>query len=175
MSVFRMLAAGTARLITQTFTANGTIIIPLGVSTVDMSGNGARGTDASSGTVSRYKITQVIHRYANGEYRRTDTDMGYGYGPMPASYCNPVQPTSDGSVQSCMIYTDASYSENRPPTTGASATALGKTFPGSYGNTTPAVTSFSAVLVTGGTPVTGGTRHNILVPSGGSITISYYG
>lgn len=158
-----------AQLVTVAFDKNGTLVVPAGVSSVSVSGYGARGTDGFSGTVSRYRRTQVIHRYVDYVYRRTDTDLGYGFGSMPGSYCEPEIIISPGnSVQECMIYSDASYTENRPPTTGASATGLGKTFPGSYGNTAPALTSFTNV------PVTGGASYNIVVPAGGLITVTYY-
>ncbi|QYG03892.1 hypothetical protein [Massilia sp. NP310] len=158
-----------AQPVTATFDKNGPLVVPAGVSSVSISGYGARGTDGFSGTVRRYRRTQVIHRYVDYVYRRTDTDLGYGFGSMPGSYCEPETIFSPGnSVQECMIYSDASYTENKPPTTGTSATGLGKTFPGSYGDTAPAKTSLPSV------PVTGGASYNIVVPAGGLVTVTYY-
>lgn len=52
-------------------------------------------------------------------------------------------------------------------TTGASATGFGKTFPGGVGGAAT-VTNFSNV------PVTPLSSYNVVVPAGGSITITYY-
>jgi len=66
----------------------------------------------------------------------------------------------------CTYYTDTSGGGSSP-TTGPSATGFGRTFPGGLGGAaTP--TAYSNV------PVTPGTSYSITVPSGGSITITYY-
>lgn len=54
-----------------------------------------------------------------------------------------------------------------PATTGADSTGFGKTFPGGVGGAASTV-SFTNVAVTSGS------SYNVVVPSGGSITISYY-
>lgn len=60
-----------------------------------------------------------------------------------------------------------SYLATAPATTGASATALGLTFPGGTGG--PATTTtFTNVAVTPGG------SYSIVVPSGGTITLQYY-
>jgi hypothetical protein len=60
-----------------------------------------------------------------------------------------------------------SQSYTIPATTGASATAFGQTFPGGAGG--PAtITEFTNVAITPGA------TYNIVVPAGGSVTISYF-
>lgn len=60
-----------------------------------------------------------------------------------------------------------SYQYNVPPTNGTAATAFGKTFPG--GTAGPAsVTPFSNLVVTPGA------SYSIVVPAGGSLTITYF-
>lgn len=153
------------------FDKNGTLVVPAGVSSVDMSGYGAHGTDGSSGVLPRWMKTNVNVEYmTNGETRRTYTDQGYVYS-TPGDSCGPRIPVMNGTVdyvQSCTIYQYDPLPFNAPPTTGASATAIGKTFPGSYRNTTPAVTTFKSV------PVTGGASYNIVVPADGLVTVTYY-
>lgn len=59
------------------------------------------------------------------------------------------------------------YIGTNPPTTGASATGFGRTFPGGTGG--PASTTTYGV-----TAVVGGQSYSVVVPAGGSITITYY-
>lgn len=59
------------------------------------------------------------------------------------------------------------YAGTTPATTGASATGFGRTFPGGTGGAA-STTTFGA------TAVTGGQSYSVIVPSGGSITITYY-
>lgn len=54
------------------------------------------------------------------------------------------------------------------PTTGASATAFGKVFPGGAGGPATAQTTFAGV------PVTAGINYSVVVPPGGTLTITYY-
>lgn len=153
------------------FDKNGTLVVPAGVSSVDMAGYGARGTDGGSGILPRWMQTHVNVEYmTNGETRRTYSNQGYVYS-TPGDSCGPRIPVMNGTVdyvQSCTIYQYDPLPYDSPPTTGPSSTAVGKTFPGSYRNTAPAVTTFKNV------PVNGGTSYNIVVPAGGLITVTYY-
>lgn len=161
----------------QTFTQNGTVTFPAGVTSVDMSGYGARGANGSTGRVRQYKrdITYYGVRKSDGatvvDFQQFGREVS---GAMPsAAYCDPPVPTGPGSeyssTQACYSnFVDTSYDYTNPPTTGASATGLGKTFPGSTGNVAQTPTGFAAV------PVTPGTSYNLVVPSGGSLTINYY-
>lgn len=54
-----------------------------------------------------------------------------------------------------------------PATTGASATAFGKTFPGGTGGSAT-TTTFNSISITPGA------TYNIVVPAGGSLTITYF-
>lgn len=98
----------------------------------------------------------------------------------PSNYCDPVQyycnPNTDtnctigstvySSSQTCYsysTYTGASHAS----TTGASTNAFGKTFPGGNGGA-GTNTTFTNVAVTSGS------SYPITVPTGGTLTISYY-
>lgn len=156
------------------FTKNGTVVFPPGVSAANIEGYGARGTNGNPGS-SYYYETRTIYGvrrsdgatvvvYVSPRTFRSGTS-GAGYCDPPAS--TPTDPTYSANY-TCYAYDGHGTSSPTPPTTGTSATALGKTFPGSYGNTAPQPTAFSEV------PATAGTSYEIVVPSGGSVTISYY-
>lgn len=159
---------------TETITASKTWTAPAGLAVVDVSGYGARGTNSSTRTVKRYYKTSTIYatRRSDGG---TDTFSGgtsIHDGNVPANYCDPfvsspTDPKYSGN-QTCYTHSDASYTETVPATTGASATAFGKTFPGSTGNVPQTTTTFTGV------PVTGGANYSIVVPTGGVVQISYY-
>lgn len=156
------------------FTANGTVVFPPGVVAADVEGYGARGTNGSPGS-SYYYETRTIYGI-----RRSDgatvavyvSPRTFKTGSSGPSYCNPpanspTDPTYSANY-TCYAFDGHATTPPTDPTTGASATALGKTFPGSYRNTAPPVTKFTDV------PVSAGTSYNVVVPAGGSITISYY-
>lgn len=173
MSLLMMLAAcGGSTLKTLTFTQNTTWTSPAGVSAlVSVSGFGAAGTPASSYYVQQYRyvITTTNYRPDGSVVSSAQTGSGTGWGPTPANYCNPSDTLPNGNTtQNCYSYTDTSYWDTTAATTGASATGFGKTFPGGTGG--PAgMTSFS------NTPLSQGAGYSIVVPAGGSITITYYG
>lgn len=152
------------------FNKNGTLVVPAGVSSVSLVGNGARGQDASGFLGYEQTIYFNARRRSDGGIDSAQGPTTYHAGTPPDSYCGPfLSSPSDptySEIQTCYAFVAANVSN--PPTTGASATALGKVFPGSYGNTTPPITSFSNV------PVTGGASYNIVVPAGGLVTVTYY-
>lgn len=108
-------------------------------------------------------ISQWIYQplpYAD-TVRRTGT-VGIS-GNMPTSGTVPTPP---GSPSQEAFLTNIEYYVD--PTTGASTTGFGKTFPGGTGGAaTP--TTFNNVAVTPGV------SYPIVVPSGGSLTITYIG
>lgn len=179
MSILMMLALGSkapAQTFTQVFMANGTWTCPAGVSVADIEGYGARGADASSGTIQRYEVAEyiVLRRRDGGPDLTSPSRLPYyQFGSTPNDYCEPeVSTPSDPtyrSSQKCYVFSNASYSYNNPATTGASATGLGKTMPGSTGNVQPVITSFINVPVT---PTTNN-PYPINVPSGGRVTIKW--
>ncbi|WP_208281730.1 hypothetical protein [Massilia oculi] len=162
-----------AQLVTREFTANVTLVIPAGVSSVGISGYGARGRDASQGSPTIREVRTIyatrrstgVREVVSTSSRRVPFGGQIGYCDLVNE--TPTDPTYS-SNQTCYGYDMYSDGGSSPPTTGASATGLGKTFPGSYGNTTPAATSFPNV------PVTGGASYNIVVPAGGLVTVTYY-
>jgi hypothetical protein len=163
--------------VTVTFTANDVLPVPQGVSAVDMTGYGARGVNGSSGTVTQYRRRLTVYgvRRSDGATVTAFSELQKLSGTKPAlgSYCDPQVETPSNptysSNQACYSeFTDTSYSYTTPPTTGASATGIGKTFPGSLGNVTQTPVTFNNISVTSGS------SYNIVVPAGGSITISYY-
>lgn len=166
------------RPMSQTFTANSTVTLPAGTTQVDMTGYGARGVNAKTVYRQQYKrdVTYYGKRRSDGvvvvDFQQFDQEVS---GPMPVTtaYCDaPVATGSQSeysSTQACYSnFRDTSYNDVTPATTGASATGIGKTFPGSTGNVQQTPVGFSNV------PVTAGTPYNLVIPSGGSITINYY-
>ena len=167
MSILMMLATGAKKPLqpfSQTFTSNGVWIGD--ASSVNMSGYGARGADATPASWTSQQVRNSHRR--TGSFDSQGIGSRSGVGAKPADYCgNLVQTPSDpvyDYYQDCEYFTAVGGS---PATTGASATGLGRTFPGSLGNTTPAVTTFQNV------PAVVGTSYNIVVPTGGSITLNW--
>lgn len=172
--MMRFGVTGNARPMSQTFTSSGTFVVPAGVTAVDMSGNGARGTSASGGQDYYYETKQIFAtRRSDGARVLVSSDRSFRSGtPAHNGYCNavvssPSDPTYS-SNQTCYAIDGVGSTPYEPPTTGASTTGLGKTFPGSTGSGAAPTTTFSAVPVTAG-------NYSIVVPSGGSLTINYYG
>lgn len=183
MSVMLMLAAcsGGQDLKTQTFSnpsgagTNQSVTIPAGVTNlVLVSGQGAPGTPASSDLRHAYSRMTTVYNQRNdigGQVLTNTTGPEYFGGITPADYCDPQTAYMQNGVvnytQTCYAFTDASYYDTIPATTGANATGFGKTFPGGVGGPASAV-SFNDVAVVAGQP------YNMVIPAGGSITISYY-
>lgn len=184
MSVFMMLAAsGLRESATQTFTSNATWTAPATTNSVDMVGKGAPGEPAGQDTTVAYTdvTTTYVRRDGGPDFVKTSrADDWIGQGSMTGKdYCDPpnyfCDPNTDpnctvGSTiysqyQTCYHY-GAYVDPGGAATTGAASTAFGKTFPGGTGG--PAVpASYSNV------PVTPGQSYSIVVPPGGSVTITY--
>lgn len=177
MSVMLMLAAcgGGQALTTKTYTTSQAVVIPAGVSNlVLVSGQGAAGTPSGTQYVALYSRNTKTYNVRNdigGQVVVGDQGTDFFYGATPADYCDPATEYMQNGVknvtQTCYFFKDASYYDTTPATTGAAATGFGKTFPGGVGGPASAQ-SFSDVAVVAGQ------SYNIVVPAGGSITISYY-
>lgn len=174
--LFALIAGRRPQLVTQTFTTNGVLVVPASVNAVNMSGFGARGVNGSSGRVTQYTRNETYYgiRRSDGGFEVTGQRFNYQVsGVAPSNdYCDPPVPITGGIYSAGQIcyynFIDNSYNFNNPATTGAPATGVGKTFPGSTGNVAQTATVFTNVAVTPGA------SYNIVVPTGGSVTISYY-
>jgi hypothetical protein len=158
------------RLVTQTL-SNGTWIAPAGVVRLESaSGKGAAGTPSSTyWRMEKYSYYEY-YEYANGKRSYSAWDLVDWYEtiqgdtPPPDEY-GPIVDYGTFSKQEIVHYILSQ--ETSSATTGASATAFGKTFPGGVGG--PAsTTTFNNIAVT---PLQ---SYPIVVPTGGSITITYY-
>lgn len=165
-----------------TYTSSQSVTIPFGVSRLEaVSGQGADGTAAYTGpsTPGRTgwkRITDTTYQRRDGGTDKVVSESDPYYdSPKPADYCDPTVETPDSTVYSsytrCYIHVDYQEpdqpGETYPATTGASSTGFGLTFPGGAGG--PAtITNFANVAVTGGQ------SYSLSIPSGGSITITYY-
>lgn len=161
--------------VTQTFTGNATWTAPVTTSRIDTaSGKGAAGSTSSTTTNGWYSIaTTTLHRRDGGTDQTASQSAGVFDGsPMPSNYCDPtVYYTIDQST----VYTDsikcysfyATSKTDTTVTTGGSSTGFGKTFPGGVGGAA-SVTAFSNIAITPGA------TYNIVVPPGGSLTITYF-
>lgn len=169
-------AAGIAigKVVTETFTVNTTWKAPSGVSVVSMLGYGARGQNATAGQSYIYKTTTLYATRRSDGARVTISSSRNieTFTNQSSGYCDPVANTpSDpdySSNQTCYAYDGYFTSSDNPPTTGASATGLSQTFPGSYGNVAPPMTSKTGVTVVPGQ------SYSLVIPSGGSISITYF-
>jgi hypothetical protein len=170
MSLLMMLALRGAQTKTQTFTASGNFIVPTTTTKMEsLVGIGARGQASTTRYVRAYRMDITTYNYYSsaGQTIAVANGSSYGDGPVPANYCDSPVPTANGTTYNCYTFTDASYYDTNPATTGASSTAFGKNFPGSTGNVAPAVTTFTAV------PVTSGQSYPITVPAGGYVTLTW--
>lgn len=155
-----------------TITVNQNFVVPPGVTKVNISGSGARGVDGNQYYVQRYRQDQYDEFYARPGYLNNSvlTVTRFGDGAVPTNYCTAFTETPNDPIYEgyriCLYHSDASYLAGTPTSTGATATAFGKSFPGSYGNTAPQVLTFTDVAVTPGTTYP-------IAPNGGSITITY--
>lgn len=130
---------------------------------------------------------QAINAGGNGSFKRENFYQytnGRGYDSSQVAFSNAVPgsastyfsggwKTSGSVVPGDFAYSYVTWQEygafvpGSPATTGASATAFGLTFPGSTGNVAQTTTTFNNVAVTQGQ------QYQIVVPAGGSITITY--
>lgn len=174
--------AGTRSLMTQTFTSNATWVAPATTTRLETaSGSGAAGTPPSGGTPDQHGwftlFIDTFHRRDTGEPVQTSSQGPnvMDGSPMPDNYCDPQQ---FFTLEESSVYSDVTtcYSHlsvtvagtpGTAPTTGANTTGFGQFFPGGTGGAASTV-SFTAV------PVTPNTGYPIVVPSGGSLTITWY-
>lgn len=158
---------------TVSFTTSGTWVCPAGVSIVDAAGKGARGVNGQPASSYYYETKQIFAtRRSDGVRVLVSSDRVFKNGTPPHNgYCNPVvnSPTDPtySSNQTCYAIDGVGTFPATSPTTGASSTGLGKSFPGSLGNNTVATTSFEDI------PVTAGSSYTMTIATGGSITITY--
>lgn len=171
------------RQVTQTFTANATWVAPFTTSNIDTASgkgqDGTPGTPDSYGPPPQQKIYQHFFKRRDGGPDDTTTEVG----PAPTSEWPTGAPrpaggsTTTPTPESTVYYEDVfiwSYAygdppliPGTPPTTGPSASAFGKVFAGGYGG--PATTTtFNNIAVTPNG------SYNIVIPSGGSLTITYW-
>lgn len=163
-------AARRKQIITRTFTSNTTFVMPTGVTILTVaSGKGAAGSPGNPGTTEKYtRIVNTQYRRDGGTDVQTGNVSGWPYGS--AQYCENVYYTPEQStvyygVQTC-YYPSTRTVGGSSPTTGASASAFGKTFPGGTGGAAT-TTTYPNVAVNPGT------SYSVIVPSGGLITITY--
>lgn len=178
MSVMLALAAcsGGQAPITKTYTSSQTVTIPAGVTNLILvSGQGSGGTAAYSYYDRQYSEHAVQYTQNNaqgGTITTFDRGTTYHSGVKPADYCEEHQPyPAGGGITNytwyCYTYADTSAWRTEPATNGSASSGFGKTFPGGVGGPASSVT-FNDVAVVAGQ------AYNIVVPTGGSITISYY-
>lgn len=155
------------RLVTETFTSSRTWVAPLTTTKIEsMTGKGGTG-DASVWTGNYDYVKRYIRTGPGVEPTETFEYVGTYPGHAPADYCDPPEPitTISGhtSQQLCHEYQD----EMTIATTGASTTGFGQTFVGGTGGAaTPSTVTNVAT--------TAGASYSLVIPSGGSLSITYY-
>lgn len=159
--------------VTQTFTGNATWPAPTTTSRIDTaSGYGRAGSPGTPSKTGWYRIVTTTYQRRDGQPQQDAVQEApvFDGSPKPGNYCDAPVQTPDSTVYYSYVQCYSYFSTTQagtPPTTGASTTAFGKTFPGGTGG--PAsTTTFSNVIVTPGA------SYNIVVPSGGSLTITYF-
>lgn len=210
---------GLSRLVTVTFTANGTWVAPAGVSLVNMVGAGSNGVAAHNVTTTLFvELTGVNSTgLANAPYLNYSTAYSALSAAQSAlnSCIGGAGPSSVLSQEHWIIGTDNTWALSSnltgdlsgvtilsvgsisglntsgsvsygylaanggnlvgsfpctylvPAGAGTASTGIGKTFPGGTSGGTAPTTSFANVAVTAGN------SYTIVVPSGGSVSISY--
>jgi hypothetical protein len=167
--------------VTQTYSANATWTAPLTTSSIDTaSGKGAAGTPGQAAyddpsTTNNVKLEQYYYRRIDGGPDDTSTikynNAWSGTQPDNTSETGPISDGVHYEVTLITTYfvetTPGAHHDAIPPTTGASTTAFGKTFPGGTGGAA-STTTFSNIAVTPGG------SYSIVVPSGGLITFTYW-
>jgi hypothetical protein len=171
--------------VTKTFPIGTTTwTAPTTTSRIDSaSGYGAAGAPGDPGTPDTITSKKVTHNY--NVYIKRDgsgsdyTDQGYtdGWPPDGQAYYDNVQTysESDSTVYSGsenyhnpeMQTTTIPGTPATDPTTGAPTTAFSRSFPGGTGSGA-SVTTLTNLIVTPGA------SYSIVVPTGGSLTITYY-
>lgn len=167
----RLMASPPSLAGSRTFTKNETYTIPAGITVLTtVSGKGAPGHPASAGQI-YYNIYRTTRVNYDSPAWGTDNTMDNGYqgtvfdAPPPSDYCTSTYfPEDHATVTACFYHYPGVL--DSPATVGASSTGFGKTFPG--GNGGPAsITTFTNVAVVSGDP------YNIVVPTGGEVTINF--
>lgn len=169
--LFAMLAAPRVRTV-QTFTASTTWVAPLTTSTVDMAGHGANGAPGTNTLHGWYEITSTTrHRLDGGnDVSASQGASVFDGSATPGNYCDPTVSTPGDPVYSGYTVCHNFFSTTQPGTpdiAGAAASGIGKTFPG--GADGPAtLVNFPNV------GITPGSSYPLSIPSGGSITLTYW-
>lgn len=165
------LAFGRRReLITKTFSGNATWTAPITTSRIEKAvGKGAAGQPGTPAT----PVQRTEYQY--GFYKKTggmdyETVVVDGWPKGSSYYCEAYQPFDNNPDYSGYYVCYRPYTElvgGSAATTGASTTAFGQSFPGGAGG--PATdTTINTIAITPGA------TYNIVVPAGGSLTITYY-
>lgn len=156
------------------FTANATFVAPTTTSSLaTLTGQGAAGTPASSYDQPTWQ--QVVNTTYQKRAGGTDETNSFGSindgAPPRANYCDAFVSTPDNLTYSgyttCYYYLVNSRTVTIPATTGASTTAFGKTFAGGTGGAATPVTYNNVAL-------TPGQSYGLVVPTGGSVSITYW-
>lgn len=167
MGMMMMLAAcGGGQLKTFTFYSSQSVTIPSSVNNlVALTG---RGGDGQPAYVDEYYDVEIVTtlNYSNGT-TTTNTTYSSGSGTAPSDYCQGLNGNGpNGPYTGTRCYYHTQHYDEVPPSTGSSTTAFGKTFPGGLGGAATPVT-YNNVAVTPG-------PNSLVIPSGGSVTFSYY-
>lgn len=150
------------------FAASTTWTAPVTTSRIDKAiGKGADGAPAQGSW--GYQLTvQTLYYNKQGQQDGSATttyDPVYRRSPPQGDYCTGTQ-NSDGSrSETCYYYNE--FDDYTPATTGAPTTAFGQTFPGGAGKAATDTTINNIAITPGAT-------YNIVVPPGGSLTITYF-
>jgi hypothetical protein len=170
---------------TQTFTANATFTVPIAVGVINITGkgqNGIAGTpEYDDPPITKYRqFTLKTYTYARRDGGDPYITQTVTYGATSDSPGETTQTVENATIASgtysavtvvtVVLYEPISvpgaHHPAEAPTTGAAASGFGKTFPGGVGTNAATITYNNA-------PVTRGATYNIVVPSGGFITITY--
>lgn len=164
-----LLAFGVRQKVVETITSSRTWIAPAKTTAlVTLAGIGQDGTPYVEGQ-------QGYDTYSTDVYYPPNNGAPQ-YGPLtfvsttydatpPGGYCTGTQNQDGSRNETC--YSFVIFDTSQPATTGANTTGFDKTFAGGAG--VPAVpATYSNV------PVTPNASYSLVVPTGGSLTLTYY-
>lgn len=171
MNIALLLAVfGVRQKVTETITSSRTWVAPARTTMlVSLAGRGQDGTPYVPGQ-SGYDTYSTATYYPpnNGTPQQGPlTFVGTTYGASPPNpYCTGVQNQDGSRNETCYSYIE--FDLSKPKTIGANTTGFNKTFAG--GDGVPAVAPAPYTNV----PVTPNAPYNLVVPSGGYLTLTYY-
>lgn len=160
---------------TQTFTGNASFTVPSSTAQLDMAGHGSNGTPETTEPGYNYsrRTVESARRRSDGVWIVYQESTSTGWAPaVPSDSCDAIISSGDveySAYQFCYYYTSlGAATQTFPAQPGEAVTGFGQSLPGGAPGAAAPTTILPNVTVTPGV------TYSIVVPAGGSLTITYY-